>query len=399
MVLPIIALFSSKINRLVKGRKETKVRLSQLPAKQNKRIWIHVASLGEYEMCLPLVQELNQLDANIEWIFSFFSPSGYENAKLPANATKFYMLSDTNRNAKLWLNTVAPDLIVIVKYEFWINHLNTGFEINIPNVYWNFQLRENHFLTKFWAQPWRNALKNVNRFYVLDHTSLKLAEYMEFNAVFLGDIRYTRAKELQDSQKFPIPSNLIEYCKNNEILILGSSWQEEELALSLYLTENPLKENSKIIIAPHDIGAAHIQEIENRFAAYSVSRFSGDNFMASKILILDGIGLLSRIYKLADLALIGGGLGKGLHNCIEAVAAGIPVIFGTKTHKSPEIYEFMDLGFGFGGTSPAEIAQLIKTAREKSPEELQSLKNKIQQHLTASTPNIAKTAVEIHSLI
>ncbi len=399
MVLSILTLFSPKIKRLKQGRKNTRLKLQNFPPKNNKRIWVHSASLGEFEMCLPLVNELNKTTPNIDWIFTFFSPSGYENATLPDNAQKFYMLSDTKKYAKLWIHSINPDLIIVVKYEFWLNHLIAGFESKIPTIYWNFLLRENHFLTKKWSQLWRKVLKQVGVFYAQDNLTMKLAQGMDFNAILLGDIRYTRAKELQNLQDFPIPKELLEFCHEKEILILGSSWQEEEMALSIYLRQNKILGNQKIIIAPHDISESHLQEIENQFSEYGVTRFSRNNFAQANILILDGIGLLSRLYKLAKVAVIGGGLGKGLHNCIEPLASGIPIIFGTLTYKSPEIHEFMDEEIGFGGKTSKEIADNIKLVLQKSPLEYSEIKNKIAIHINKSTPNIAKAAVYIGALI
>jgi 3-deoxy-D-manno-octulosonic-acid transferase len=399
VVLSILTLFSSKIKRLKQGRKNTLLKLQKLPPKKNKRIWIHSASLGEFEMCLPLVHELNKTIPNIEWIFTFFSPSGYENAKIPENGQKFYMLSDTKKNANRWIHSIKPDLIIVVKYEFWLNHLIAGFESKIPTIYWNFLLRENHFLTKKWSQLWRNVLKQVSVFYAQDNLTMKLAQGIDFNAILLGDIRYTRAKELQNLQDFPIPKELLAFCHEKEILILGSSWQQEEMALSIYLRQNKIQGNQKIIIAPHDIRESHIQEIENQFSEYGVARFSNNNIAQANILILDGIGLLSRLYKLANVAVIGGGLGKGLHNCIEPLASGIPIIFGTLTLKSPEIQEFMDKGIGFGGKTSKEIAENIKLVLQKSPQEFSEIQNKIAMHINSSTPNIAKAADDIGALI
>jgi len=399
VVLSILTLFSSKIKRLKQGRKNTHLKLKNFPPKNNKRIWVHSASLGEFEMCLPLVNELNKTTSNIEWIFTFFSPSGFENAKIPDNAHKFYMLSDTKKNAKRWIHAINPDLIIVVKYEFWLNHLIAGFESKIPTIYWNFLLRENHFLTKKWSQLWRNVLKQVRVFYAQENLTMKLAQGIDFKAILLGDIRYTRAKELQNLHDFPIPNELQEYCHEKEILILGSSWQEEEMALSIYLRQNKIQGNQKIIIAPHDISESHIQEIENQFSEYGVARYSNNNFAQANILILDGIGLLSRLYKLASVAVVGGGLGKGLHNCIEPLASGIPVIFGTLTLKSPEIHEFMDKGIGFGGKTSKEIAENIKLILQKSPQEFSEIKNKIALHIKSTTPNIAKAAVDIGALI
>ena len=399
MVLSILTLFSSKIKRLKQGRKNTRLKLQNFHSKNHKRVWVHSASLGEFEMCLPLVNELNKTTPNIEWIFTFFSPSGFENAKIPDNAHKFYMLSDTKENATLWIHSINPDLIIVVKYEFWLNHLIAGFESKIPTIYWNFLLRENHFLTKKWSQLWRNVLKQVHVFYAQDNLTMKLAQGIDFNAILLGDIRYTRAKELQNLQDFPIPKELLAFCHEKETLILGSSWQEEEMALSIYLRKNKIQGNQKIIIAPHDISESHIQAIENQFSEYGVARFSNNNFAKANILILDGIGLLSRLYKLANVAVIGGGLGEGLHNCIEPLASGIPIIFGTLTLKSPEIHEFMDKGIGFGGKTSKEIAENMKLVMQKSPQEFSEIQNKIALHINSSTPNIAKAAADIGALI
>ena len=133
------------------GEKTSLKKLEQLPDKSRKRIWAHAASLGEYQMLLPLLFELEK-KYDIEIHISFFSSSGYEHAENPGNWSFYYIQHDTHQKAKRFISLLKPDLTIFAKYEFWLNHLNGLNQRNIPFIYWNTLIREGHFLNKFWAK-------------------------------------------------------------------------------------------------------------------------------------------------------------------------------------------------------------------------------------------------------
>ncbi len=375
---------------MIQGRKSQKTELLSLKNKSNRRIWIHTASLGEYEMAIPLIQKMAQKDSSLEFIISFFSPSGYKNAKLEPNSKKFYLPFDTQSNAQFWYNHVQPDVVVFVKYEFWPIFINYAHQLNIPVWYWNFSLRQNHFIFKNWAAFWRNSLKKCRGFFCTNEETEILAKQLGLkNINHIGDIRYLRTKIIQENLG-DIPLNLIEFTKDQNTLILGSSWHQEELALLNALTNNDLPIHHKIMIAPHDISEAHISEIEQQFKDYNIQRFS--NFEGQKntqIVVINNIGLLSKLYALAQVSVIGGAFGKGLHNIIESAAAGVPVIFGPNTTKFPEAHAFIEAHIGFKAANIEELSELIQTHwLKKDLQETKIIKLKTSAFFAQNVPQI-----------
>ncbi len=374
------------------GQKLQKNTLKALQNKQKRRIWIHAASLGEYEMALPLIQSVNQLGDNHEFIISFFSPSGYKNAKLETNCLKFYLPFDTQNNSNYWLNCIQPDTIIFIKYEIWPNFLNAAHNRKIPVWYWNFALRENHFIFQSWAIYWLLALKNCSGYYCSNETTVQLSNRLNFkNVELLGDVRYLRTKMIQEKLS-DVPQKIKDFCQNHSILILGSSWEKEESALAQLLNKTSLKPNQKVIIAPHNIGKEHIDSIECQFNTVKISRFS--DFEGQKdtdILIIDNIGLLSKLYALADVAVIGGAFGKGLHNIIESAAAAVPVIFGPNTEKFPEAKAFLDAGIGFQANTEEQMSELINEKwLDNNLQNLQKIKEQTSAFFAKQVPNIEK---------
>lgn len=391
-IIKLIAPLHKKVNEMVHGQNLQRNTLKNLQNKQKRRTWIHAASLGEYEMAIPLIQSINQLGEDHEFIISFFSPSGYKNAKLEPNCQKFYLPFDTQSNANFWLNCIQPDAVIFVKYEIWPNFLHATHKRKIPVWYWNFALRENHFIFKPWAKFWLSALSKCSGFFCSNEATVQLSKRLNFkNVEFLGDVRYLRTKMIQEKLS-DIPQKIKDFCQNHSVLILGSSWEPEESALAELLITTALKPHQKVIIAPHNIGKEHIDSIESQFKTMKISRFSdfeGQNDV--DILIINNIGLLSKLYAYADVAVIGGAFGKGLHNIIESAAASVPVIFGPNTAKFPEASEFLAAGIGFQSTTEKEMSKLIQEVwMNNNLQNLQKIKEKTSAFFANQVPNIQK---------
>jgi len=395
MCLP--GLINPQAREMIVGRMSQIDFIKHFEPKRNKRIWIHAASLGEYEMAIPLIEEITKIIPKSEFIISFFSPSGYKNAKLLSNCTKLYLPFDSVKNAKQWIQEINPDIAIFVKYEFWPNLINACHQNNIPLWYWNFLLRDNHFILKPRASFWQNALKKCAGFFAQNENTAKLGNSIHLpNIKILGDIRYLRTQKIQ-SQLTDVPTKIKDFTHGKSTLILGSSWEPEETGLLHYLQRNSLNSDQCIIIAPHDIGEEHIQIIEKMFTPFGVERFSNSNVNTNvKILIIDSIGLLSRLYAFSDLAVIGGAFGKGLHNIIEASAAGVPVIFGPNTAKFPEAKDFLQANIGFQVNTVEELSQRIE--KEFNSPELGSLKVRTKSHFETCIPNIEFPVKEILNL-
>lgn len=390
-VLSVIAIVgkNQKIKALLTGRKDSYARLKQLPVKETKRVWAHAASLGEFEMLRPLLESLEKKDS-LEIHISFFSPSGYEYAKMPKNWTKWYFLSDTKPNAKSWVNQLQPDFVVWAKYEFWLNHLSALNRSNIPFIYWNLLLREKHFLGKVGFKSWRNEISKAQKLYCQDALTSKLCSQW-FNATneIVGDFRFLRAKieTEKPSSTNPVWNSVV---KSNNILIVGSAWEPELKALQYYLNNHTLPTKNIIIIAPHDVSEDRISGIENQFIDYKtvrLSRLTEDK--KPQIILVDSIGLLSRIYAMGNISIIGGGFVNALHNIVEPFSYGLPVLTGSNTHKFPEAALAEKHNALLRCDTSEDLASKLHDIWS-DPEKLAELQHAAKDHFRSRVPDIEK---------
>ncbi|TXK73914.1 3-deoxy-D-manno-octulosonic acid transferase [Mesonia sp. HuA40] len=345
-LLTVLAWVSPKMKLFVSGRKNLLRKLEHtIPQKKNKRLWLHAASLGEYEQALPIIRALKEKNPNLEIIVSFFSPSGYEIRKNNEWAIcTTYLPLDTPKNAKAFLKIVNPDLILFVKYEIWPNYLKVIAKNDLPCYLISAVFRKNHFLFTKFGQFIRKALNSFNHIFVQDQNSLNVLNANGFlNASWAGDTRYDRViQQLQQDNHLPIIKS---FKKNHKLLVAGSTWPTDEKVILSSLNELP--KDLKIIIAPHQVDENHIRKIESMLNV-SYRRYSQIDLKSDfdfKLLIIDNIGILSRIYAYADLAYVGGALGEtGLHNILEPAVFGVPICIGPNYHKYPEANLFKAAG-------------------------------------------------------
>ncbi len=346
--------FSSKLLKINRGQRECNRDIEKLNL--INPIWIHAASLGEYEMALPLIEQIHLQQPEVPFLISFFSPSGYENAKLPKYCHRIYLGIDTKTQANKFLEALKPQKVIFVKYEIWLNHLMACHNKNIPVFYWNLILRKDHFIFSWWAKSWLSVLKQCSILFCQNSTTQELLISRNFtNCIQTGDIRFNRGIEIQNLE---LPSTITEHSngklmnwlQSGSILILGSSWPEEETMLAEALQESEFKQqinaNHKIIIVPHDVSAKHIHNLQQWFSAFQTQLFSEPINGDFQILIVDQIGVLSRLYRFAKVAFIGGGFSGQLHNIIESAAAGCFTFYGPNAKKFPEsdLFEILNIG-------------------------------------------------------
>jgi 3-deoxy-D-manno-octulosonic-acid transferase len=366
----VASLFNVKARLWVNGRKnifkllELEIRNfrsnNQHPA--SDLIWIHCASLGEFEQGRPLIEKLKIKDENIKFILTFFSPSGYEVRKNYKNADLiFYLPIDTPGNAKQFLKIVKPKAAIFVKYEFWFNYLEELKRLTIPTYLVSGIFRKNHYFFKVYGEWYRKQLNSFTYFFLQDEYSKELLYSAGFkNCTISGDTRFDRVAEIAKSvSSIPV---IDQFKENNKILILGSTWPEDEKLISEWTKSSNFQDKKiKLIIAPHEINEEHIVSIIRQFSDFSVLRFSKadeKNLGEAKILIIDNIGMLSSVYQYGSIAYIGGGFGKGIHNILEAATFNLPVIFGPNYGKFIEAKELIQLG---GAFSVSDIGEFINT--------------------------------------
>jgi 3-deoxy-D-manno-octulosonic-acid transferase len=367
----LVSPFHKKAKKWIKGRENYFQKLeTNVPSKQGKRLWVHCASLGEFEQARPIIERWLKENDNWTLVLTFFSPSGYEIRKNYENAEWVgYMALDTKTNAKKFMDTIRPDMVLFVKYEFWYFHLTEVIRRKIPIYLVSATFREGHYILKSIGAKTRNILKQFNHIFLQEEQSLNRLKKKGFNNISIsGDTRFDRVMA-QVALDEDVP-NIKEWKGNNKTIILGSSWKEEEELMASFL---PVNKEYKVIIAPHDIG--HLEKIENLFSFTTCSRYSEIN-TSSQVLIVDSIGLLSKLYKYGDIAIIGGGYGRGLHNILEPLAFGLSTFFGPVHDKFPEAKQAIKAGVGF------ELKGDFKVS-ESLPSKMR-IKNYMQEHSGAT---------------
>lgn len=327
----------------VQGRQSTFSILENQIDKDDKTIWMHAASLGEYEQGLPLLEQLKKTYPNYKLVLSFFSPSGYEVKKdnTPADVV-VYLPMDTMENAKRFVDLLKPDLVIFIKYEIWPNFLKELKKQKIHTLLVSAIFSKRQFYFKPHGGFMRGVLKNLNHFFVQDQNSRKLLKSINFENVSIsGDTRFDRVFQiLMNDNKL----DFMESFKGKfRCLVAGSTWPEDETLLINYINQNT--ENMKFVIAPHNIKPSHIQKLKSSInksvALYSESEKI--DFKNAQVLIVDTIGLLTKIYSYAEIAYVGGGFATGLHNTLEPAVFGIPVIIGPKYDGFKEAKDLVKL--------------------------------------------------------
>ena len=344
LLVSIVALFNKKIKLFVDGRKESFHKLSVLN-NEDKVIWIHAASLGEFEQGRPIIEQLKKEYKTYKIVLTFFSPSGYEIRKDYENADVVcYLPMDSQRNVKRFLEIVNPKLAIFIKYEFWPNYLN-GLKLrNIPTILVSGIFRKNQIFFKPFGAFMRNSLKAFSHFFVQDEISQELLKSINFENVSIsGDTRFDRVfKILQQNNELDFIS---EFKNNQYTIVAGSTWKEDETLLVNYIN-NSSSENEKFIIAPHNIKADEIQKLKKSIHKKTVlfSEKEGKNLSEFNVFIVDTIGILTKIYSAADAAYVGGGLTKnGVHNVLEPATFGVPIVIGTEYKKHNEVVDLVAL--------------------------------------------------------
>lgn len=342
-LLKIIALFSPKIKLFVEGRIPVFEILKDKIKPNDKTIWFHAASLGEYEQGLPVIEKIKEKFSTHKIIVTFFSPSGYEVRKNNTVAdVTVYLPLDTKKNAQQFLKLVHPEMVFFIKYEYWPNYLNELRKLKIPTYLISGILRENQLFFKWYGGFYRKALETFTYFFVQNETSKKLLlELGKTNVIVSGDTRFDRVASILEKDN---SLDFIEAFKNNTLtIVIGSSWPKDESLLIDYI--NQTTEKVKFIIAPHNIKKEQIQELKNSISKKTVlfSEKEAKDLPNFDVFIIDTIGILTKIYSYANIAYVGGGFGNpGVHNLLEPATFGVPIIIGPNFSHFDEAIKLVD---------------------------------------------------------
>lgn len=359
-VLPLSGLFSSKMKLFVNGRKDVFSTLKERITPQDRVIWFHAASLGEYEQGVPVMEEIKKKYPSHELVITFFSPSGYEIKKNNAFAkATTYLPLDTPSNAKKFIELVHPELVFFIKYEFWPNYLLELKRQHIKTVLLSGVFRENQPFFKWYGKWMIKSLEAFDHFFVQDTASEEVANKLKLQSVVVsGDTRFDRVSrqiEMDNTLDF-----ISTFKEDKRCVVCGSTWQEDEDVLTFFINES--KEDSKFIIAPHQIKTDKIKNLQERLKVKTVlfSEKENKNLEEYKVLIIDTIGLLTKIYSYADVAYVGGAMGTtGLHNILEPATFGVPIIIGTHFEKFPEAKRLQQLAGLYAVANQEELTKIL----------------------------------------
>jgi len=349
-----------KMKLFSQGRKQVFPILEENISSNDRHIWIHTASLGEFEQAVPVIERLKKELPYYKIVVTFFSPSGYEvKRSTPLADVVTYLPLDTKQNARKFLDLVKPEWALFIKYEFWPNILIELGNRKIKTLLVSGSFREEQIFFKSYGKWMQKYLKTFDHFFVQNERSRDLLNRMKFNNVTIsGDTRFDRVSE-QLKQDNTLA--FIEEFKDNKLCIVaGSTWPEDEELLKDFIQ---IRKDLKFIIAPHAIKPERIKNLKERFGdrALLFSEKEGRSLRSFNIFIIDTIGLLSRIYSYSDIAYVGGAAGKtGLHNILEPATFGVPVVIGPNYAKFPEAKQLRKLAGLFSVASPKEASVILQ---------------------------------------
>lgn len=365
LFIHISAIFNPKAKLWKDGRRDWKKKLSEKinALGNNERIWIHCASLGEFEQGRPVIEAIKQQFPQYKIILTFFSPSGYEARKNYEFADLVcYLPPDFKNNAEQFIKISNPKTVIFVKYEFWLNYLFELSHKQIPTYLISAVFKPHQPFFKWYGAPFVKALKTYKTIFLQDQHSKELLGKLQVNTgVVCGDTRIDRVIKINSEGR--IVSELEKFSESSFTIIAGSSWPKDEtILLESFKNLCSKYPKLKLVIAPHEIDAKHIAYIESELNKNNLSYtlFSKkENSSNQNVYLLDTIGLLSSSYKYGKLAYIGGGFDNGIHNTLEPAVYGLPVIFGPNNKKFNEAQDLKSSGGGFEINSKEQLEGVL----------------------------------------
>ncbi|MBS1640605.1 MAG: 3-deoxy-D-manno-octulosonic acid transferase [Bacteroidetes bacterium] len=344
----------------VQGRKNILEKIEQaMQANTASVIWLHCSSLGEFEQGRPIIEKIKTENKNQKVLLTFFSPSGYEVRKNYEGADwVFYLPMDGVNNARKFISIVKPSLVIFVKYEFWFYYLTEIKKQNIPLILVSGIFRKSQLFFKWYGNFYKNMLHCFTHLFVQTEESAKLLASIGFtkNVTVAGDTRFDRVIEIANNFK---PIEIIEqFIGNNKVIIAGSTWTEDDEELEHYINTNS---EIKFIVAPHDVQQERINECLQLYKnAVLFSSYKNSPLTNYNCLIIDNVGMLSKLYKYATICYVGGAFGgDGVHNVLEAAVYNKPVVFGPEYEKYIEAAELIDTEGAFTIDSALELEKIF----------------------------------------
>lgn len=364
LAIHLAALVNPKAKAFVDGRKSQSALLPTINPAREKLIWMHCASLGEFEQGRPVLQALGKQHPHHKVVLTFFSPSGYAIHKdNPIADHVLYLPLDSRRNAETWVDALSPSIALFVKYEFWHYYTLALSERNIPVLSISSIFRKTQPFFRWYGSFQRNILKRFTHFFVQDTRSeILLREIQISNISVAGDTRFDRVYENRQAVG-SLESISLFLGDYKDTWVVGSAWPEDMEVLLPFIQSS----SSRFIIAPHEINESFIKSIEEGLPGLTVRYSKLAKESTGRILIIDNVGMLASLYQFARYAWIGGAYGKGLHNTLEASVYGIPVFFGDKNYrKFREAMLMIERGGAFPISDTANLKHKYATVQNEA---------------------------------
>jgi len=392
----LAAPFVPKAQLWVDGRQGSWARLDAKSAALHGCLWMHCASVGEFEQGRPVLEAIKRERPDLPVLLTFFSPSGYEARKnFPLATHVEYLPPDSAANAERLLNLVRPKAAIFIKYEFWYQHLAALERGGVPTFLVSAIFRPSQPFFRWYGAAHRTMLKCFTHLFVQDTASRDLLNGIGVQHVIVsGDTRFDRVMAIiEKDETIPLAHSFRE-AGTTPVLIAGSTWPADEAILRTAF--NGSSGNLRLVFVPHELTTAHLEELAGRFdkiATWSeledadTPLLEGKNdrsVSAAPALLVDRMGLLSKLYKYADITYVGGGFGSGIHNTLEAAAWGKPVIFGPNHQRFAEAQGLIDAGAGFSVKDAEELSSLLKRFLN-DPVALQNASKAASRYVTEHT--------------
>lgn len=363
-IVRVVALWNNKAKQWVEGRRDIFEHMARKINKADRVIWLHVASLGEFEQGRPIIEQIRKEHPEYKILLTFFSPSGYEIRKNYEGADYiFYLPIDTPLNVKRFLDIAHPEIAIFVKYEFWLNYLYELKARNVRTFVISAIFRADSVFFKWYGSRWRQALDSYEQIFVQNEESQALLHRIGFdNVIIAGDTRFDRVAAIAKAAK---KIDIVERFKaDSRLFVAGSTWGPDEDILQELINSNP---DIKFVIAPHEMNEARINKIIEATKGGAI-RYTKCNeqttFDGTQVLILDTVGILSSVYGYALWSYIGGGFGVGIHNTLEAATFALPIAFGPNYKKFKEARDMVALGVATKVESAEELQRWFTPLRD-----------------------------------
>ena len=352
-----LAAFRNPKARLwVEGRRDWLRRMTEQIDPAARIVWIHVASLGEFEQGRPIIEQIRRTQPDFKILLTFYSPSGYEIRKNYEGADYiFYLPLDTPAQVRRFLDAARPEIAIFVKYEFWLNLLRELRRRRVRTFIVSAIFRRDSVFFKWYGGWWRRALESFEVLFVQNEASKELLAGLGFdNVLVAGDTRFDRVAQIAAGAK---RIDIIERFRgDSRLFVAGSTWGPDEELLIRLMNDNP---DVKFVVAPHEMEEARIERLMQAVQGGAL-RFTecppSAGYGSQQLLVLDTVGLLSSVYGYATWSYIGGGFGVGIHNTLEAATFGLPIAFGPNYRKFKEACDLVTLG----GATPVEDGEALK---------------------------------------